>query len=153
MSLATAPRSLSRTVSTVSFGCGPGACRRASASSPTPGAAVRSAAITYVQKDAGSLSPRSSDNHAASRSPAGVAGPAASHSLSSVVLPNPAGAETRTSLDAAPRSSRSLSRGRGTRPRRDPGTYNFVLSRAAGPADAGAAGGGPGGTGSALSEG
>ena len=51
----------------------------------------------------------------------GVAGPAASHSASSVVLPKPAGAETSVSFDAAPRSSRSLSRGRGTRPRRDRG--------------------------------
>ena len=74
-----------------------------------------SAAITYVQNDAGSLSPWSSESHAADRRPAGAA---ASHSASSVVLPKPAGAETSVSLDSAPRPRRSLRRGRGTTPRR-----------------------------------
>ena len=45
------------------------------------------------------MSARSSDSHAASRSSAGAAGPAASHSVSSVVLPKPAGAETSVSFD------------------------------------------------------
>ena len=53
--------------------------------SPTPGATVRSAAITWVQNDAGSLSPWSSDSHAADHSLVGVADPAATHSASSVV--------------------------------------------------------------------
>ena len=74
-----------------------------------------SAAIRYVQKVAGSLSLWSSESHAASRSSAGAA---ASHSASSVVLPNPAGAETSVNFASAPRFRRSLSRGRGTRPRR-----------------------------------
>ena len=53
---------------------------------------------------------------------------AASHSASSVVLPNPAGADTSVSADSAPRLRRSLSRGRGTRPRRHLGTWSFVSS-------------------------
>ena len=105
---------MSSAVSTVSAGGGCAACSRASALSPIPAATVRSAAITYAQNDAGSLSRPSSDSHAVSRSPAGPAGPAASHPASSVVLPKPAGAETSVSFDAVPWSSRSLSRGRGT---------------------------------------
>ena len=70
---------------------------------PTPGATVRSAAITYVQKDAGSLSPWSSDSHAADLSFACAARPAASHSASCVVLPKPAGADTSVNFDVLPR--------------------------------------------------
>ena len=89
---------------------------------PTPGTTVRSAATTLAQKDAGWLSPRSSDSHAADRSLAGATDPAASHSASNVVLPKPAGAETSSNFDAVARSRRSLSRGSGTRPRCGPGT-------------------------------
>src|SRR5262249_3320019 len=73
-------------------------------------------------------------SHAASRSPGGPAGPglAASHSVSSVVLPKPAGAETSTSFHEVPVPSRSLSRGRSTSARRDLGIYNFVSSSAIG---------------------
>ena len=48
--------------------------------------------------------------------------PPASHAARSVVLPNPAGADTSVSLASAPRPSRSRSRGRATRPRRSFGT-------------------------------
>ena len=78
---------------------------------PRPGSSRRSP---------GSLSPESSANHAAGPSPADADVPA-SHSASNLDLPKPAGAETRVSFDAAPRSSCSFSRGRGTRPGRGPG--------------------------------
>ena len=68
----------------------------------------------------------------ATHSEFGLADPAASHSARSVVLPNPAGAETIINVEAAPRSRRSVNRGRGTRPRRDLGTKNFVWSKGAG---------------------
>ena len=68
---------------------------------------------------AGWLSLWSSESHAAERLPAGGA---ASHSASSVVFPKPAGAETSVSFDSAPWFKRSVSRGRGTRPRRRLGT-------------------------------
>ena len=82
---------------------------------PTSGTTVCSAAITYGQKDAARLSLGSSESHAARRSCKGVA---ASHSATSVVLPKPAGAETRVSFDSPLRLRRSLSLGRVTRPRR-----------------------------------
>ena len=53
---------------------------------------------------------------------------AASQSASSVVLPNPAGADTSVSADSAPRLRRSLSLGRATRPRRRLGTWSLVSS-------------------------
>ena len=55
-------------------------------------------------------------------------GAAASHSVSSVVLPNPAGADTSVSADSAPRLRRSLSLGRATRARRRLGTWSLVSS-------------------------
>ena len=45
----------------------------------------------------------------------------ANHSASNVVLPKPAGAETRVSLRSDPRLNRSLSLGRATWPRRSLG--------------------------------
>ena len=60
-----------------------------------------------------------SEAHPAARSLAEVA---ASHSDSRVVLPKPAGPETRVSLRSVPWSRRSISLGRGTRPRRHVGT-------------------------------
>ena len=47
-------------------------------------------------------------------------------SASSVVVPNPAGADTNVSLDSAPRRRRSPSLGRVTRARRSFGTYSLV---------------------------
>lgn len=49
-----------------------------------------------------------------------------SHSARSVVLPNPAGADTSVSFDAAPRRRHSWSRGRVTKPVRSFGTYSLV---------------------------
>ncbi len=77
--------------------------------------AIRTARAAGAARAAGTILARGD-------SAAGAAGPAASHSVSSVVLPKPAGADTSINFDAAPRSRRSLSRGRGTRPRRDLGT-------------------------------
>src|SRR5687768_16051540 len=57
----------------------PGASIIASASPPTSGATVRSAAMTYVQNEAGSLSPVSRDSHAAAGSPFSRFGESASH--------------------------------------------------------------------------
>ena len=51
----------------------------------------------------------------------------ATHSLSRVVLPKPAGAETRVSLRCSPASSRSIRRGRGTHSDRAGGVYSLVL--------------------------
>ena len=45
-----------------------------------------------------------------------------SHSVSNVVLPNPAGAETSVNFDSAPKFRRVLNLGRATRPRRRRGT-------------------------------
>jgi len=70
----------------------------------------------YVQKRTGWLSAASSDSQAAVRPVA------ASQSESSVVLPNPAGAEMRNSTASAPRFRRSRSLGRGTTWRRGLGT-------------------------------
>ena len=71
-----------------------------SALEPTLGTAPWSAVTTYVQNDAGSLSAGSSESHATERSPSGVS---PSQSARSVVLPNPAGADTSVSLASAPR--------------------------------------------------
>ena len=67
-----------------------------------------------------SLSPSSSDSQAAGRRLLAI------HSAASVVLPNPAGAEMRVSLDSCPSFKRSIKRGRSTT--RDPGegTNSFV---------------------------
>ena len=93
--------------------------RSASASSPTPGAAVLSAAMKYVQNNAGSLSLASSDSHAVVCPSAGAD---VNQSVSSVVLPKPAGADTSVSADSPARPRRSFSLERATNPRRRAGT-------------------------------
>ena len=90
--------------------------------------AVFSAATRYVQNNAGSLSRWSSESHATDRPSAGAA---ASHSASSVVLPNPAGADTSVSADSAPRLRRSLSLGRATRTASPPGDVELGLEQGA----------------------
>jgi hypothetical protein len=65
--------------------------------------------IKYVQNVAGRLSFGSNESHATC-----LVAVAASHSVSSVVLPKPAGAEMSVSFEFAPRRSRSLSLGRAT---------------------------------------
>ena len=76
--------------------------------SPIFAAIVCKAATRYVRKRVGSLSPSSSDSQAAGRPHP------ATHSLTSVVLPKPAGAEIRVSLPCRPSFSRSTRRGRRT---------------------------------------
>src|SRR5215207_7688606 len=93
---------------------------------PTCGATVCNAAITYAQKDAGWLSVSSGDSHATERR--GVEN-AVTHSVNSVVLPKPAGAEISVSRVWFPRLSCSLSRARATRPGRSLGMYNLVWMR------------------------
>ena len=89
--------------------------------SAIPGRARSSAATTWRQNRAGSLSPASSDSHAA-RCPR-------DHSASKTVLPYPAGAQAKMSPRVRPSSSRSARRGRGTRSGRDAGLYSLVASR------------------------
>src|SRR5690349_4398860 len=119
-----ASRSLSRATRPASPG-GWGGCGSASAPAPTAGKPVFSAATRYVQNNAGSLSRWSSESHATDRPSAAAT---ASHSASSVVLPNPAGADTRVSADSAPRLRRSLRLRRATRLRRHLGTWSLVSS-------------------------
>src|SRR5581483_10692385 len=73
----------------------------------------------------GSLSRWSSDSHATAGPPAETA---ASHSASSVVLPNPAGADTSVNAASTADPSRAPSLGRATRSRRGVGTCSLVLS-------------------------
>src|SRR5260221_7801989 len=65
----------------------------------------------------------SSDSQATGRPPRRA------QSASSTVLPDPAGAQTTTSPRASPSSSRTASRGRGTKPGRGRGTCSLVASR------------------------
>ena len=69
-----------------------------------------------------SLSPSSSDNHAAGRPLPAI------HPAASVVLPKPAGAEMSVSLDSRPSFKRSIKRGRSTTPDLIEGTWSFVSS-------------------------
>src|SRR5207253_5801985 len=84
------------------------------------GAIVCKAAMRYIRKRVGSLSPSSSDSQATCRSQP------ATHSLRSVVLPKPAGAESRVSLRCRPSFSRAIRRGRRTTFGRGGGIYSFV---------------------------
>src|SRR5712692_9137180 len=84
------------------------------------GAIVCKAATRYVRKSLGSFSPASSDSQAAGREPP------ATHALTSVVFPKPAGAAMRVSLRCRPSFSRSIRRGRLTTFGRSRGRYSFV---------------------------
>ena len=95
-------------VSVTSTGGGCGTCSAGNTLCPISGWIRCSAAIKYDKKRAGSLSPSSSDSQAAGRWLWVI------HSLTSVVLPKPAAADTRTSLRCAPSFSRSIGRGRST---------------------------------------
>ena len=81
------------------------------------GATRPMAATTYVQNRAGSLSRSSSDSQAVRSSPP-------TQSATSVVLPKPAGAETRVRAGWSTPSSRWRRRGRSTPPRRR-GVWSF----------------------------
>src|SRR5512139_507436 len=78
--------------------------------------------MKYVRKRLRSLSPSSSDNHATGLPQLAI------HSLTSVVLPKPAEAETSVSLQpiAKPSFNRSIRRGRRTVLARGAGIYSFV---------------------------
>ena len=90
---------------------------------PRPGTADSSAARTYDQNNAGSLSRSSSESHATA-APSSATVP--SHSVMSVVLPKPAGAETRINFASAAPARRACNRGRATRLRRGDGMWSFV---------------------------
>src|SRR5579863_290412 len=84
------------------------------------GAIVCKAATRYVRKSVGSLSPSSSDNQATCWSHP------ATHALTSMVFPKPAGAAMRVSLRCSPSFNRSNRRGRLTTSGRSGGIYSFV---------------------------
>ncbi len=73
----------------------------------------------YDQNNAGSLSRSSSESHATAEPPSAKV---PSHSVSSVVFPNPAGAETSISFASAAFWSRACKRRRATGLRRGDGT-------------------------------
>ena len=85
-------KSFTNVATTDSNGCDD--CSSEIAVAPTAGATVCNAATTYDQNTVGSLSCSSSDSHAVERRPPSES---PNHSLSSVVLPNPAGADTSVS--------------------------------------------------------
>jgi hypothetical protein len=90
------------------------------AASPKFAVTVCKEAMRYVRNRIGSLSALSSDSHATGRSQS------ATHSLTSVVLPKPAGAEMRVTLCPTPRLWRNPSFSRSTNRGR---TTTFDLSR------------------------
>lgn len=89
---------------------------------PNPGAILCKAMMTYIRKRAGSLSSSSSESHATGSALLLI------HSATSVVLPNPAGAESSVKLPYRPAFRRSIKPGRGTEPGRDAGINSFVVS-------------------------
>ena len=86
---------------------------------PSSGRARCIAVAIAAQKEPDSLSVGSRDTHAVTCS---SGSDAASHSASTVVLPNPGGAETSVSFARNPRCSRVMSRARGTEDSRGRGT-------------------------------
>ena len=122
--------SLTRVVTTASHVADCRSASSAPARSATPGCTRSSAAATCRQNRAASLSPSSSDSQATGRWPPRTQSP------SRLVLPKPAGVQTRTSSHAIPSAMRASSRGRGTNPVRGRGTCSLVASSAsrAGPA-------------------
>src|SRR6266498_915733 len=82
-----------------------------------------SAAIKYDQNRTGSLSSASSTSQATCNVSC------ATHSLNSVVLPNPGGAESSVSGRVKPSFKRAMSRGRVTQWGRPEGEYSFVRSK------------------------
>src|SRR5215831_5109836 len=97
-----------------------------------PGRTRSSAAATYRQNRAGSLSAVSSDSHAAGGRLRRAQSP------STVVLPKPAGVLTTVSPEPVPWERRASRRGRGTKPAR--GTWNLVATSTSRPG-AGTSGG------------
>src|SRR5919199_2312287 len=108
-----------------------------SVASGSPGAIVpvaRSASMTATQKRVASVSSRSTSTQAiAPRAPA-----VRSHDASSIVLPLPAGAQTRVTGPAVPRSSSANSRGRSTTPGASHGAAGPPLLESASAARVGA---------------
>lgn len=101
-----------------------GACGdwiRANALAPRSGCNSCRDAMKYAQNWVGSLSPSSRNSHVTRRGLFGI------HSLSKVVLPNPAGAAIKVSFLSSPWVRRSTNLGRKTRSFRGWGIYSFVL--------------------------
>ena len=82
-----------------------------------------SAAIKYDQNRTGSLSSASSTSQATRGLSCAI------HSLNSVVLPKPGGAERSVSGRVKPSFKRAVSRGRATKWGRPEGKYSFVRSK------------------------
>ena len=93
---------------------------------PTSGRAACRAATTYVQKDGACSSPASRDTQATARCSAVEP---ASHAVTAVVLPKPAGAETSVSFASARARSREVRRVRSTALLRSLGTNSLVATR------------------------
>src|SRR5947209_7380212 len=91
-----------------------------------PGCSVSSAAMTYVQKRRGSLSPASSETQARDQA---LRLASAYQALRRVVLPQPAGATMSVSTPLMAACIRCTSRGRVTTFWRAGGTVIFVVSR------------------------
>src|SRR5215217_3358012 len=130
----TSASSLIKTPTTASTGGNSGKRSEARTPSPIPSPrADRSALTRYAKKRAGSLSASSKESQAV-----GPPSPerSSNHSLNKVVLPKPAGAETRVSLRPSYRTRASRKRGRGTSSVRVLGTRTFVVTSASGMADA-----------------
>jgi hypothetical protein len=90
---------------------------------PNAGSSVCRLVKTLARKRGHALSSLSSETQAKGRSSR------RSHSLSMVVLPKPAGAETSVSFASSPALSRPTNRGRGTCSRRIGGTVSLVWLR------------------------
>src|SRR5215217_3887174 len=130
----TSASSLIKTPTTASTGGNSGKRSEARTPSPIPSPrADRSALTRYAKKRAGSLSASSKESQATDLPSSERS---SNHSLSKVVLPNPAGAETRVSLRPSLRTRASRKRGRGTSSGRVLGTRTFVVTSASGTADA-----------------
>ena len=125
MSHPAAASSLTSVVMTLSIGGGWASCSIERVA-PASGRARWIAVATAAQKEPDSLSLGSRDSHAVTRS-SGSDG--ASHSASTVVLPNPGGAEMSVNFARSPRSRRVMSRARATDDARGRGTKNLVSGR------------------------
>src|SRR5215216_6320257 len=119
--LENAERSLIKAVSIEAIGRLCGDCRRTSAPAPRSGRSCWRDVIKYDQNWIGSLSPSSSENQVTQRGLFGI------HSLSNVVLPNPAGAAMRVIFRSRPAFKHSINRGRETIFDRGRGVNNLVL--------------------------
>ena len=93
---------------------------------PTPGAAACGAVTTWGQNEPGWLADSSRETKETRRDSPDAR---ASQEARTVVLPNPAGAETRVRAASAPASMSAVSRGRGTTAPRSRGAVSLVVTR------------------------